>query len=89
MLNTDEETLARLSEMEATIATNNQHIRDMAKQVDFLDHALTQLLDRLGIVERKTSGLSDKPGRRNCPTCTKIVTTLGPNCSHCGNYLFE
>jgi hypothetical protein len=89
LIDTSEEILARLAEMEATIGINNQHIRDMVKQVQFLDHIITQLLERTDRIERKTAALSDRPGSRNCPHCTKVVHNAGSNCSHCGGNLFE
>ncbi len=85
-----EEFLKQLSEMQANQETINQHLRDMAIQVGQLDHLMVDTLGRLQRVENKTACLSDQPGRKNCPKCTKIVSN--PNaqrCPHCGHELYR
>ena len=84
----DKDILLKLSEMEANVDTNNQHIRDSGKMVERIDHILSDLIPRLARVERKTAGLSERPETRNCPHCTKIIRSPGTSCPHCGKPLY-
>ena len=84
------EELARLTELEEKVAFADQHVQNAAKQVSQLDHLVVSLMDRLAVVERKTACLSDQPGRKNCPHCTKIISNLNVRqCPHCGYGLYE
>jgi hypothetical protein len=85
----EEEILKQLSDMQAKQEVSEQHIRDMATQVNQLDHMFTDILDKLGRVERKTATLADVPGRKNCPHCTRIVNNpTAKACPHCGHPLY-
>ena len=84
------EELERLTKLEETVAFAEQHAQDAATQVGQLDHLITDLLDRLARVERKTATISEVPGRVNCPHCTKLINN--PNCTtcpHCGRVLYR
>ena len=85
-----EELLKPLFEMQAQLATYDQHVADMAIQVGQLEHLTLDILKRVTRLENKTACLSDQPGRKNCPKCTKIVSN--PNaqrCQHCGHELYQ
>ena len=80
----NEEILGRLSDMELAIQLSGQHITDATQQFEVVERAIDQIFQRLAKLEQKTACLSDQPLRKNCPQCTKIVSTASPTCPHCG-----
>ena len=83
------EELERLTKLEETVAFAEQHAQDAATQVSQLDHLMTDLLDRLVRVERKTASFSPQPGRKNCPHCTRVVSNPSARqCPICGHQLY-
>ena len=84
------EELERLTKLEELVGFVEQHAKDAALQVGRLDHLITDLLDRLVRVERKTAPLSDAPGRKNCPHCNRVVNNpTAKVCPICGHALYS
>ncbi len=74
--------LERLSKLERDYQVLQAHVLTDAQAYERIGPEITNLLDRLAVVESKTFGLASQPGRRICPSCHRQVTN--PRASTCG-----